>query len=99
MKRPPMRCARRSFPTADRFRSNERTRLPPVAFLTTSTEDKDRLNGYRLGANSCVRMPVDFTQFADVGRYWLILNELAGLLGRRRPRLNRDPDQAAFRPE
>jgi two-component system response regulator len=62
-----------------RIRGNERTRLLPVVILTTSTEDKDRLNGYRLGANSYVRKPVDFIQFADavgqLGLYWLILNE------------------------
>ena len=62
-----------------RIRGNERTRLLPVVILTTSTEDKDRLNGYRLGANSYVRKPVDFTQFADavgqLGLYWLVLNE------------------------
>lgn len=61
------------------IRSNERTSLLPVVILTTSTEDKDRLEGYRLGANSYVRKPVDFVQFADavrqLGLYWLVLNE------------------------
>jgi two-component system response regulator len=62
-----------------RIRSNERTRLLPVVVLTTSTEDRDRLEGYRLGANSYVRKPVDFIQFAEavgqLGLYWLVLNE------------------------
>lgn len=62
-----------------RIRSNERTQLLPVVILTTSTEDKDRLDGYRLGANSYVRKPVDFHKFADavnqLGLYWLVLNE------------------------
>lgn len=62
-----------------RIRADERTRLLPVVILTTSTEDKDRLEGYRLGANSYVRKPVDFGQFADavnqLGLYWLVLNE------------------------
>jgi two-component system response regulator len=61
-----------------RIRSEERTRLLPVIILTTSTEDQDRLAGYRLGANSYVRKPVDFTQFADavaqLGLYWLVVN-------------------------
>ena len=61
-----------------RIRSEERTRLLPVVILTTSTEDQDRLAGYRLGANSYVRKPVDFTQFADavaqLGLYWLVVN-------------------------
>jgi two-component system response regulator len=62
-----------------RIRSEERTRLLPVVILTTSTEEKDLLEGYRLGANSYVKKPVDFTQFADavrqLGLYWLVLNE------------------------
>jgi CheY-like chemotaxis protein len=62
-----------------RIRGDERTRLLPVVILTTSVEDKDRLHGYRLGANSYVRKPVDFAEFAQavvqLGLYWLVLNE------------------------
>jgi two-component system response regulator len=62
-----------------RIRGDERTRLLPVVILTTSVEDKDRLQGYRLGANSYVRKPVDFSEFAQavvqLGLYWLVLNE------------------------
>jgi two-component system response regulator len=62
-----------------RLRSDPRTQLLPVVILTTSTEEKDRLEGYRLGANSYVRKPVDFRQFVDavnlLGLYWLVLNE------------------------
>jgi len=62
-----------------RIRNDERTRLLPVVILTTSVEDKDRLQGYSLGANSYVRKPVDFAQFAQavvqMGLYWLVLNE------------------------
>jgi two-component system response regulator len=62
-----------------RIRENEHTRLLPVVILTTSTEEKDLLEGYRLGANSYVRKPVDFNQFAiavnQLGLYWLVLNE------------------------
>lgn len=62
-----------------RIRMEERTRLLPVVILTTSVEDKDRLHGYRLGANSYVRKPVDFSEFAEavvqLGLYWLVLNQ------------------------
>jgi two-component system response regulator len=62
-----------------RIRSDEGTKPLPVVILTTSTEDKDRVESYRLGANSYVRKPVDFHQFADavqqLGLYWLVLNE------------------------
>ncbi len=61
-----------------RMRADERTRLLPVVILTTSTQESDVVNGYREGANSYVRKPVDFTEFADavqqLGRYWLALN-------------------------
>ncbi len=61
-------------------RENPRTRLQPVVILTSSTEDRDRLAGYSLGANSYVRKPVDFLEFTEavrqLGLYWLVLNEL-----------------------
>ena len=68
-----------------RIRADERTRLLPVVILTTSVEDRDRLDGYRLGANSYIRKPVDFREFADavvqLGLYWLVLNEAPPLSG------------------
>ena len=63
----------------NRIRADERTKLLPVVVLTTSIEDKDRVESYKLGANSYVRKPVDFNQFAEavkqLGLYWLVLNE------------------------
>jgi len=62
-----------------RLRADDRTRLLPVVILASSKEESDVVNGYKLGANSYVRKPVDFGQFAkavrDLGLYWLILNE------------------------
>jgi two-component system response regulator len=62
-----------------RLRSHESTRLLPVVIFTSSNQDEDRINGYRLGANSFVRKPVDFQQFSaavqQLGLYWLGLNE------------------------
>jgi CheY-like chemotaxis protein len=62
-----------------RIRSDARTQPLPVVILTTSVEDRDLLEGYRLGANSYVRKPVDFAEFAQavvqLGLYWLVLNE------------------------
>jgi two-component system, response regulator len=61
------------------IRGDERTKRLPVVILTSSKEDKDLLSGYELGANSYVRKPVDFTEFAEavrqLGLYWLVLNE------------------------
>ncbi len=62
-----------------RIRKDERTKVLPVVVLTTSSEDRDRIESYKLGANSYIRKPVDFNQFADavnqLGLYWLVLNE------------------------
>jgi two-component system response regulator len=62
-----------------RIRAEERTRFLPVVILTSSDEERDRLEGYRHGANSYVRKPVDYDQFAEavrqLGLYWLLLNE------------------------
>ena len=62
-----------------RLRADERTKLLPVVILTSSKEERDIINGYKLGANSYVRKPIDFNQFSDavrqLGLYWLLLNE------------------------
>jgi two-component system, response regulator len=68
-----------------RLRAEERTKLLPVVILTSSKEESDILNGYKLGANSYVRKPVDFEQFNEaikhLGLYWLLLNEAPPLNG------------------
>ena len=62
-----------------RLRADERTRLMPVVVLTSSDEEQDIVDSYSLGANSYIRKPVDFDQFAEavrqLGLYWLVLNE------------------------
>jgi CheY-like chemotaxis protein len=64
-----------------RLRADSRTQLLPVVILTSSKEERDLVEGYRLGANSYVRKPVDFGQFAEavrqLGLYWFVLNEPA----------------------
>jgi two-component system response regulator len=62
-----------------RIRADTRTKRLPVVILTTSGEEADVIGSYDLGANSYVRKPVDFAQFAEaalqLGLYWLVLNE------------------------
>jgi len=62
-----------------RLRADERTKLTRVVVLTSSREEQDVVNVYELGANSYIRKPVNFEQFADavreIGLYWLVLNE------------------------
>lgn len=67
------------FEVLRRIRSDERTRLLPVIILTTSDQDRDKVESYSLGANSYIRKPVDFGQFCEailqLGLYWLVLNQ------------------------
>jgi CheY-like chemotaxis protein len=65
----------------ERLRSDPRTKLVPVVILTSSDEDRDRLHSYENGANSFVRKPLEFAEFAEtvarLGIYWLATNEPA----------------------
>jgi len=62
-----------------RLRADPRTRHTPVVILTSSREERDIVNAYELRANSYIRKPVNFEQFAqavrEIGLYWLVLNE------------------------
>lgn len=66
----------------ERLRSNKRTRILPIVILTSSKEEQDVVEGYKLGCNSYVRKPVDFSQFIEAVKqlnlYWLVLNESPG---------------------
>jgi DNA-binding response OmpR family regulator len=63
----------------ERIRADSRTELLPVVILTSSDEERDRLSSYQNGANSFVRKPVEFAEFAEtvgrLGMYWLVTNE------------------------
>lgn len=63
----------------ERIRADDRTRCIPVVILTSSKQDEDLLAGYSKGANSYIRKPVEFERFVEVvaqlGVYWLVLNE------------------------
>ncbi len=62
-----------------RIKSDPRTRTIPVVALTSSREERDIVESYRLGVNSYIAKPVDFEQFTEavrqVGLYWLLLNQ------------------------
>lgn len=62
------------------IRSVPKFKYIPVIMVTSSREDKDLLECYRLGANSYVVKPVDIIQFIDsikaVGQYWVVINQL-----------------------
>ena len=64
-----------------RLRSDQLTKRLPIVVFTSSSEQEDMIKSYDLGANSYIRKPVDFEQFAEatrqVGMYWFLLNEAA----------------------
>jgi CheY-like chemotaxis protein len=65
----------------EKLKNDPRTHNIPVVILTSSREEKDIIQSYRLGVNSYIVKPVDFEQFIDavqqLGLYWLLLNQPA----------------------
>ena len=61
-----------------RVKDDERTRTIPVVVLTSSKEDRDVAESYKLGVNSYISKPVEFDEFAktvsELGMYWLLVN-------------------------
>lgn len=64
----------------ERIKADDTLKTIPVVILTTSREEKDMLTSYRTGANSYIVKPVDYKKFVDsvaeIGQYWLLVNEL-----------------------
>lgn len=67
------------------LKSDPRTRMIPVVVLTSSREERDIVESYRLGVNSYITKPVDFNRFTEavqqLNLYWLLLNEPPPLEG------------------
>ena len=61
------------------IRSEDKLRMIPVVILTSSREDKDWIESYKLGVNAYVVKPVDFHAFVeavkDLGAFWAVINE------------------------
>ena len=61
-----------------RLKADERTRAIPVTMLTSSAEERDVIESYKLGVNSYIVKPVDFGKFvetvSEVGMYWMVVN-------------------------
>jgi len=62
------------------IKTHPETRIIPLIVLTTSNEDRDIRDSYRLGVNSYIRKPVKFDKFVEVvkqlGLYWILLNQV-----------------------
>jgi CheY-like chemotaxis protein len=61
------------------IKSNDSTKIIPVVVLTSSQEEKDLIESYKLGVNSYIIKPIDFDKFIDsvgeLGLYWLLINK------------------------
>jgi CheY-like chemotaxis protein len=61
------------------IKGDPRTKIIPIIVLTSSKEEKDIVESYKLGVNSYILKPVDFDKFVDavkdIGYYWLLLNQ------------------------
>ena len=61
------------------LKEDEEKKIIPVIVLTSSDQEKDMVESYRLGVNSYIQKPVDFDQFIkavnQIGLYWLLLNQ------------------------
>lgn len=61
------------------IKSDTRTQTIPVVVMTSSNEERDLIESWKLGANSYIVKPVDFSKFSEcvssLGMYWLLLNK------------------------
>jgi CheY-like chemotaxis protein len=61
------------------IRADNRTKMIPVVILTSSKEQRDIVEGYKLGVNAYIQKPVDFDEFRRVieqmGMFWLVVNQ------------------------
>jgi two-component system response regulator len=62
------------------IRADERTKAIPIVVLTSSKEERDLIDGYKLGVNAYAQKPVDFEQFAEtvrqIGMFWMLVNQV-----------------------
>ena len=61
------------------IRGDERTKAIPVVVLTSSKQERDLIDGYKLGVNAYAQKPVDFEQFSEtvrqIGMFWMLVNQ------------------------
>ncbi|MFY9904635.1 MAG: response regulator [Terriglobales bacterium] len=61
------------------IRGDERTKSIPVVIFTSSKEQRDLIDGYKLGVNAYAQKPVDFAQFSEtvrqIGMFWMLVNQ------------------------
>jgi two-component system response regulator len=67
------------FEVLEQIRADDKLKVLPVVVLTSSKEQQDLIDSYKMQVNSYIRKPIDFDQFIEIvknlGLYWLVLNE------------------------
>ena len=65
-----------------RIKADERTKMIPVVVMTSSKEERDMVDSYKLGVNSFISKPVEFEKFLETikqfGQYWVLVNRVPG---------------------
>jgi two-component system, response regulator len=69
-----------------KVKGDDKLKHIPVVIMTSSKEERDIVDSYRLGVNAYIVKPVDVEKFikavSDIGFFWLVMNEVPKAVGK-----------------